>query len=531
MCTVQQVEVCACRNLPTHTHRLLSAKKAVVGKARIAMVRHKVPSERTTAMGAGSTVSVELSDGLVTEEWLIKYAIHACIMEACEATDSPNELAQLQQEAHSLARKLLDRLRSNGIYSVRQLESLSRSHLNEVLNCMNVEQKLQESFDRKAANHKERSRCSGVILALSGTLESMEANCVNYGLTAALVLTMTFNNFSSITKDDWDAYKLQVELNRKSCQAFAVAQCSDAMKTSSPLAYGESPYCYDALARVIANPFHNLTAFGQECCIDTIKCVAEESWVVETSFAIGNGGGTALLLLVVLYTSWLYIAIYGSSANRSRWTEQRLLVNELAGEMFILQILFFFSMMFSYIGIYSVISMKVTTQRLSSVSAGIVSTSGIMACFFLTHILRVVRMIDWKVDRMRSKDLQWSKESLQQTMDKNQQESSLAETTPSRVEQMTPSRAEEITSPRAEEMTPPRAEEMTAPRAEEMASPRAEKGRHDVMRPIEEDDGEVADDNLLIQLTNRLSSFAGVRASSAIASTTPSSAGAAQIEA
>ena len=57
-----------------------------------------------------------------------------------------------------------------------------------------------------------------------------------------------------------------------------------------------------------------------------------------------------MLLLVVLYTSWLYISINATKVNKARWSEAKLLTKSLSGHFVVLQIFFIGGIFLAYLG-------------------------------------------------------------------------------------------------------------------------------------------------------------------------------------
>ena len=49
----------------------------------------------------------------------------------------------------------------------------------------------------------------------------------------------------------------------------------------------------------------------------------------------------------VLFSSWLYIAIYATKVNRNRWSEVRKLTKRLSGEFLLLQVTFLLGIIFA----------------------------------------------------------------------------------------------------------------------------------------------------------------------------------------
>ena len=290
---------------------------------------------------------------LIPEEWL---RLKRC----------PKEL---EAKANDLAKVLLEQLHGHGIYYLAQLQALSmHGQLADVLDCVGVSMQITETFDRLAARNRRKHKVISFLMSLSGNLASMEAMCVNYGLAAALVLTMTFANFGSITHEDWMEYRRNVALHTPKCQALGETNCApEGIQKSDNimLDYSRPAFCMEALNTLIDDPAANLTGTDEECCIEVVKCIADKGFEVELFFGFGNGGGTAVLLLVVLFTSWLFISLNATKANINRYAEASVLRDRLRQEFLVLQLLFSIGMIFAFAGMGSVMVLKSETYGIS----------------------------------------------------------------------------------------------------------------------------------------------------------------------
>ena len=390
-------------------------RQGTVSIAGIVKMRNKVAPEPP-----------DVTEGPVTVDWLRKFGVDDCVFE--NKTYSDAEQDELRAEANKLAKKLHEKLRDNGVFYVHQLESLSmHGQLNDVLACAGVTHAIAEAFDRKAAKERTKKPLKNFIRSLAGNLAAMESMCVNYGLSAALVLTMTFANFGSVTTDDWLAYLGRIELTNPRCQALALRECEadplislESMLTKNTLAFWQPLYCQTALHDLIEDHAIDLTEptteypHGRGCCIGAVKCAINASWNVELAFTLGCGGGTALLLLVVMYTSWLYITLNATKANRSRWSEARLLTKRLSNHFIALQVLFIVGILLAYLGVYAVVSMKTTTYNLSMTCSVIIFGSGIFMTAIACKILRDIYLINARIDLDRkSRYSSWSEKAVQ----------------------------------------------------------------------------------------------------------------------
>ena len=368
----------------------------------------------------------QVTEGVVTTTWLRKFGVDPCIFDAELAGTSEDEIKKLHANAEELAKELLKKLRDNGVYYVHQVESLSmHKQLNDVLECVGVCHALTEAFDRKAAELRRKKPVRNFLRSLAGNLDAMESMCINYGLSAALVLTMTFANYGSVTNDDWRAYLTRIELTNPRCQALAESMCSaepagvlESVRSENTLAYWYPVYCQEALLDLVANPALNISApstkfpIGRGCCLNAIKCAVDASWNMELAFTLGCGGGTAMLLLVVLYTSWLYISINATKVNKARWSEAKLLTKSLSGHFVVLQIFFIGGIFLAYLGVFSVVGMKSTTFNLSYVCVLVIFTSGVTATLLAWKILRDVYTINKQVDKARKSNRAWYEKTI-----------------------------------------------------------------------------------------------------------------------
>ena len=327
---------------------------------------------------------------LIPEEWL---RLKRC----------PKEL---EAKANDLAKVLLEQLHGHGIYYLAQLQALSmHGQLADVLDCVGVSMQITETFDRLAARNRRKHKVISFLMSLSGNLASMEAMCTNYGLAAALVLTMTFANFGSITHEDWMEYRRNVALHTPKCQALGEANCAPKGIQKSDnimLDYSRPVFCLTALNTLIDDPAANLTGTDEECCTEVVKCIADKGFEVELFFGFGNGGGTAILLLVVLFTSWLFISLNATKANINRYAEASVLRDRLRQEFLVLQLLFSIGMIFAFAGMGSVMVLKSETYGISWMLYIIFIAALICSVGFALKTLWEIFHINREIDVMRS---------------------------------------------------------------------------------------------------------------------------------
>eukprot|EP00900_Chrysochromulina_parva_P015364 jgi/Chrpa1/23829/Chrysochromulina_OHIO_Genome00026838-RA len=244
----------------------------------------------------------------------------------------------------------------------------------------------------------------------------MDAFLMNFGLAAALIGGAAMSNFTSITKDDWLAY-LPLALVEKACQAKAKALCGD--EALSPDQLGWEPlYCQEAVELLIETPTMDLTNASTypdhpdlSCCMGALECAKNSKWNLELGYTVGCGGASAAMLLVVLFSAWIYISLHASSANRGRSEEANLLREQFKDEFVIVHVLFFFGVIFGFVGIIAVISLKVGTLALSWTAWGITFVAAILAIILFVKCPLEVYWLNQTIDKKR--DFKTFKEKFQ----------------------------------------------------------------------------------------------------------------------
>ena len=103
----------------------------------------------------------------------------------------------------------------------------------------------------------------------------------------------------------------------------------------------------------------------------------------------------------VLFSSWLYIAIYATKVNRNRWSEVRKLTKRLSGEFLLLQVTFLLGIIFAGFGIGAVMTIKVTDEDMSWVTFLLSVAMMLLMVYMLFQIIREVLMINRFVDKVR----------------------------------------------------------------------------------------------------------------------------------
>lgn len=352
--------------------------------------------------------SGELTQGRVTAQWIEKFGVHPCLFASQHRhgeIGGESDAEELDKESHALAEKLLGKLKDHGVYYKHQVQALAMmpdEALNAVLECTAVTHKITEAFDRLSAMERRKNKVRSFFLSLSGSLKSMESMCANYGLAAALVLTMTFANFGAVQEDDWNAYDKQIAIHE--CQPLIDETClaSTTQRANTHLDYSRPVYCLDALTELHEDPAMNLNGTEMECCIPVIHCVRDATFRVMVAFNIGNGGATAVLLLVVLFTAWLYISLNATKANTDRWSEAKKLSDRLCQEFLFLQIFFIVGMFLAYLGIGATMVLKVSTMGQSWTITLIITFSCLAAPGFAAKCLWEIHQTNTEIDQLRS---------------------------------------------------------------------------------------------------------------------------------
>jgi len=306
------------------------------------------------------------------------------------------------EKVENIVEKACTNLENNGIFFMYQLKELAlHGTLNAVVDCVGVNDAITEEVDRKVAERRRQKKFTGFILSLSGNLESMESVCVNYGLVAALVLTMLFANFGSITKEDWDDY-LRLALYARGCQA--LTDSTDQSLVHENHLGWEQVKCMEVLDTLIEDPNTDLTGTRMAACLPTIECAKNESWNIQLAFTVGNGGGSSMLLLVVLFTAWLFISLRATKVNRTRYAEAKLLCHALRMEFLVLHLMFVVGIILAFFGLMAVMTMKATTRGLSWTVWWINVAWAVLAFYILVKCVWEIYHVNKFVDELRERN-------------------------------------------------------------------------------------------------------------------------------
>ena len=327
-----------------------------------------------------------------------------------ESQAEPKEWSVLSEElSGELSKNLHYRLLDHAIYSHKQLEDVAMQTggltlLYEILQCKGAAEAITKYYDNLKALKESLGGLAGkwktIELALTGELESLDAFLMNYGLAAALIAGAAMSNFASIAKDDWLAY-LPLALREVACQDLAKEHCGLEALSPDHLGWGDL-YCKAAVDKLIEDPNMKLTEDSDlSCCIEALECAKTTKWKLELGYTIGCAGASAAMLLVVLFSAWLYIALHASSANRERFDEAKLLRERFKDEIFIVHILFSAGVVFGFVGIVNVISLKVGTLALSWAAFGITVAAAILALVLFVKCPLEVYWLNQTIDEER----------------------------------------------------------------------------------------------------------------------------------
>jgi hypothetical protein len=311
-------------------------------------------------------------------------------------------------ELPKLSKELLARLNNHGIYSRGQLKDVAMHGgveiLGKILQSEGAADIISEYYDKQIALIESAAPVKSILLTLTGRLDKMDAFLMNYGLAASLITAALMTCYTSITNEDWGAY-LPIVLREQACQDKAKGCGPEVL---SPDHLGREPlYCQVAVHLLLETPYMNLLNTSNpdlSCCMDALECAKFKKWNLELAFTLGCGGGSALMLLVLLFSSWLYIALHGSSANRERYEEAELLRERFRQEFLLLHTLFLGGVFCTFVGLIAVMSLKVSTLFLSWLAWGITFGSGLCAFALFLKLPWEVYYLNQTIDKVRGFD-------------------------------------------------------------------------------------------------------------------------------
>ena len=355
------------------------------------------PQEKPSIKPIKDTIAL-LDERQITALWIEKTFLSPRL--ALGRKLSKQTKQQSEEQTKKLSVELHERLTDHAIYTHKQLEDVAMQAggvalLYDILKCKGAAEAISKYYDNHNALKESLEPFKAFYMRLAGELEKMDAFLMNYGIAAALITSASMANFSSITNDDWLAY-LPLALRERACQEEAKKRCG--LEAWSPDHLGWEPlYCQEAVDLLIEHPhtdLRNTSTYPDHpdlsCCIEALQCAKKTKFNLELAYTLGCGGASAAMLLVVLFSAWLYMALHASSANRERFEEAELLRERFKDEFVILHILFFLGVLFGFVGVIAVISLKVGTLALSWTAWGITLFAGILAlCLFIKCPLEV----------------------------------------------------------------------------------------------------------------------------------------------
>jgi hypothetical protein len=215
----------------------------------------------------------------------------------------------------------------------------------------------------------------------------------------------------SLDSKAWTDYK-GVWITSKYCQDLARQSCNSTIQVTSQLrlggvgvrqsdwTQGAEFYCtdvFDELTKDGGNPFLRIKGTDRECCSETIRCAMVSGWNLELGFIIGNGAGSMLLLMTVLYSTLLHIVVQGTKAELTNPVQVKTVQENLEVPFLFLHLLFFTGLGLAFFGIVSVMSIRISTPNFSESSYGIGVTAGVLAVILTAvsffHVLKVNKKI------------------------------------------------------------------------------------------------------------------------------------------
>jgi hypothetical protein len=356
------------------------------------------------------------------------------------------EVQKRKSLALELQRRAWSECRAHGLLDVEDLRDLAQAGtLAEVLprgmahSIMREHER--EHVARETAAEKALVRRGGGIIvtigaflhACVGNEEAMESTSSNYGIIAALMLTMTFGNFDFVSLEDLDAYGSNVALDF--CLRY---QFADAL----PCGTDTLIKCTEAVDLQQHDPWTNLTVHTSlydgtplACCRPVVDCVTARVLKIEyvemtvhivhvrhRIFArfpydgghlsrrywhvFCNGMASVMLLLVVLQAAWLYIALHATKVNRTRHRERALLVRYFRRDFLLLQLMFLLGMILAFFGLGAVATIKTTERRIAYVIEIMTCVGVVLFTGFLLSIVRAVTSLNARIDseRVRAHD-------------------------------------------------------------------------------------------------------------------------------
>ena len=301
------------------------------------------------------------------------------------------------------------KLEENGIVTYALLKELVElGELGKIIKSVGVLRALEDRIELEANNQRKAEfkkqrfvptcilKLNRFIAALAGTLEAMEQTCLNYGIVSALLLSMTFSNFATITPDEMAHYSSAIAME-KYCKS--EHSCGDDVDFN---------VCREAMSIYQEAKWTDLSqeesgGVTLDCCASAIKCAEDHSEVAEFFHVLFNGASSCLLLTVGMLSAYLYIALFATSANRERKEEQDILIEKLTGEFIMMQLLFVSGVVTACLGIWCVLIIKPVSTYVADVGT-VIFFFGIALLFFaVTKVLISILQVNRQVKKNRSK--------------------------------------------------------------------------------------------------------------------------------
>jgi hypothetical protein len=314
-----------------------------------------------------------------------------------------------KQLAFELKKRAWQGCKINGIFDLDDIIDLAQNGtLHEVVPRGMAHSILRE-FEREsivqetAAETALVNRGGGFIVLLGkflnacvGNESAMTSTCSNYGIIAALVLTMSFANFDIVSTDSLNEYALNVAFVQCIKEQSLMDACGGAFHAHE--AQAETTHtCFEALNAWMADQYTNLTA----CCWPVVECTDGRVTYMEGMHVFCNGTASVVLLLVVLQSAWLFIALQASNVNKQRGKELALLIRYYRRDCLLLQVMFLIGMIMAFFGLGTVATIKTTTTNLAWIAKAHTAFGITLFFLFLFSIIRAVGKLNAKIDNER----------------------------------------------------------------------------------------------------------------------------------
>lgn len=290
---------------------------------------------------------------------------------------------------------------------LRELAELGK--LGDIIESVGVLRALEDRFEledkfKTQAEFKKQKFVPNCILKmnrfiadLAGTLEAMEQTCLNYGIVSALLLSMTFSNFATITPEEMSHYSSAIAMEK---------YCTEKHSCGSDVDFN---VCREAMSIYQEAKWTDLSLEDRngvqlDCCAASIECAEDHSEAAEFFHVLFNGVSSSLLLTVGILSAYLYIALFATRANRERQQEQEILIEKLTGEFIMMQLLFVAGVVTACLGIWCVLIIKPVSKYVADVGTVIFAFGIALLVFAVFKVLISILQVNWKVKENRSKN-------------------------------------------------------------------------------------------------------------------------------